>query len=111
MSLPTKSSTLDLLRSAGYDPKRVRVFESSEGHLRQMTRAWEIATGCDSIATIERIYDTTPAGSYLCIWPRCRFARRDPAALWRHVHSAHGVDHLPPEHFDPEPYAAEIDES
>lgn len=66
--------------------------------------AWEAAHGYDSIATIERVYERTPAGAYVCMTPGCVFARRDPERLWRHIHTAHGRDDLPPESFDPGPW-------
>jgi hypothetical protein len=66
--------------------------------------AWEAATGADSIATIERVYDRTSAGAWVCIYPDCSLARHDAAALWRHVHSAHGEPSLPPDDFDPGPW-------
>lgn len=66
------------------------------GDLEAVSLAWEAATGCDSIAAIERVYDQTSAGAYVCIQPGCSFARRDPAQLWRHVHTAHGRNDLPP---------------
>lgn len=53
--------------------------------------AWEQATGADSIPTIERAYDRTPGGAYVCVWPGCDVARRDAEKLWRHVHTAHGT--------------------
>lgn len=65
---------------------------------RERSLAWEMRTGADSIPTIERVYDQTPSGAYVCIWPGCSFARRNAAALWHHVHSAHG-DSLPPADF------------
>lgn len=80
-----------------------------------LSRAWEVATGVDSIATIERVYERTgtnsQSGAYICVWPGCRFARRDPEKLWRHVHSAHGENGLPPVDWDSTPYHADIDES
>lgn len=67
--------------------------------------AWEASTGADSIATIERVYDRhADSGAYRCCWPECSFSRRDPEVLWRHVHSAHGRDDLPPADFDPGPW-------
>lgn len=69
-----------------------------------LSLAWEASTGCDSVATIERIYEQTPGGAYVCVEPGCRFARRDPEALWRHVHTSHGREDLPPEDFDPGPW-------
>jgi len=65
--------------------------------LEALSLAWEEQTGCDSIDTIRRIYDTTPHGAYLCVWPRCSFARRDATKMWRHVHTAHGKNDLPPD--------------
>lgn len=52
----------------------------------------EGASGYDSIPTIRRAYPRRPdaygdeTGPYECVWPGCRFARRDVAAMWRHVH-------------------------
>lgn len=65
---------------------------------------WEAAFGYDSIATIERVYDRSPQGAFLCVWPDCSFARRDPEAMWRHVHTAHSESCLPPDDFDPGPW-------
>jgi hypothetical protein len=65
-----------------------------------LSLAWEAATGCDSIATIEGMYDRSPSGAYRCVYPGCSFARRDPEALWRHVHSGPGRNYLPPAGFD-----------
>ena len=65
-----------------------------------LSLAWEAATGADSIPTIERMYDRTHTGAYLCVFPDCRFARRDPETVWRHVHSAHGRNDLPPPDVD-----------
>lgn len=69
-----------------------------------LSLAWEAATGGDSIATIERVYDRTSSGAYVCIYPDCSFTRRDAVVLWRHVHSAHGEPSLPPADFDPGPW-------
>ncbi len=66
--------------------------------------AWEASTGCDSIATIERVYEQTPGGAYVCMTPDCTFVRRDPEKLWRHVHTGHGRSNLPPDDFDPGPW-------
>ena len=38
-----------------------------------LSLAWEAATGADSIPTIERMYDRTHTGAYLCVFPDCRF--------------------------------------
>jgi hypothetical protein len=66
--------------------------------------AWEKKTGCDSIPTIERVYEQTPSGAYCCVEPGCKIRRRDPRAMWQHVHSSHGREDLPPEDFDPRPW-------
>ena len=66
--------------------------------------AWEAAHGYDSIDTIERVYEQTRGGAYVCMTPGCSFARRDPEAMWRHVHTAHDRDDLPPDDFDPGPW-------
>lgn len=66
--------------------------------------AWEGHTGCDSIPTIERLYDRSASGAYLCPFPACGFARKDATAMWRHVHSGHGSNVLPPDDFDPGPW-------
>jgi hypothetical protein len=70
--------------------------------IEAISLAWEAKTCCDSIATIERVYDQTPGGAYICCWTGCSFARRDPEALWRHIHSRHGREHddMPPADFD-----------
>ncbi len=64
---------------------------------RALSLKWEKQTGYDSIPTIERVYERTAKGAYVCVWPACRFARHDAVALWRHVHTAHGPSSLPPE--------------
>ena len=64
--------------------------------LRALSLEWEKQTGNDSIATIERVYGRTRNGAYLCVWPKCSFARKDAVAMWRHVHTAHGPSSLPP---------------
>lgn len=64
--------------------------------LEAISLEWEKQTGYDSIATVKRIYDRTPSGAYLCVWPGCEFARKDAAKLWRHVHSSHETKSLPP---------------
>lgn len=69
-------------------------------NVEALSLAWEAASGCDSVDTIERIYDRTDGGAYCCVHPGCEFRRRDAEALWRHVHSAHGRDDLPPADFD-----------
>lgn len=56
------------------------------GDERALSIAWEYATAADSISTIERLYDRSAAGAYICCWPDCRFARRNSASLWRHIH-------------------------
>lgn len=77
-----------------------------------LSAAWEAATGNDSIKTIERVYGKRRrSGAYECVWPGCDVARKDSAAMWRHVHTAHGTDSLPPADFDPEPWMADVDES
>jgi hypothetical protein len=65
--------------------------------LAAISLEWEKQTGYDSIATIERVYQRSPNGAYVCVWPKCSFARKDSAALWRHVHTAHGEHSLPPD--------------
>lgn len=42
--------------------------------------------GWDSIPTITRVYETTDRGAFICPFPDCGQTRRDPAAMWRHVH-------------------------
>ncbi len=68
--------------------------------IREISIAWERQTGADSIPTIERIYGRTDKGAYECVWPECEFKRRDPVAMWRHVHTAHGTNSLPPDLID-----------
>lgn len=58
--------------------------------LEAISLEWEEKTGCDSIATIKRVYDRSPSGAYLCCWPKCKVKRNDAAELWRHVHTDHG---------------------
>ena len=76
-----------------------------------LSACWEAASGYDSIKTIERIYDVTGNGAYVCIHPGCAFARKDSAKLWRHVHTKHGKNTLPPAEFDPSPWMADVDEN
>lgn len=64
---------------------------------RALSEDWEQQTGYDSIPTIERVYERTPAGAFCCPWPRCGVVRRDSVAMWRHVHTGHGNNTLPPE--------------
>ena len=71
---------------------------------RTLSLAWEAHTGCDSVDTIERVYMRSWNGAYICCYPDCMFRRRDPEALWKHIHSAHNRDDLPPADFDPGPY-------
>lgn len=72
--------------------------------LEALSFGWEQASGYDSIATIERVYSQTPGGAYRCAFPGCGFVRRDAAAMWLHVHTAHGERTLPPDDFDPGPW-------
>jgi hypothetical protein len=75
-------------------------------HIEAISLAWEAASGMDSISTIERLYDRTPSGAIRCVWPGCSFVRRDPEAMWWHVHDSHprergaAVCDLPPADFD-----------
>jgi hypothetical protein len=73
---------------------------SAQADTSDVSLAWEAATGYDSIATIERVYRQTPGGAYECCYPDCMFARRDAETLWRHIHTAHGRNNLPPADFD-----------
>jgi hypothetical protein len=70
------------------------------GQIERISLAWEAATGCDSVVTIERVYSRTPRGAYECIWPGCTFTRKNAEAMWRHVHGSHGRNDLPPADFD-----------
>lgn len=64
--------------------------------------SWENHTGYDSIPTIKRVYPRSESGAFQCVWPWCRFTRRDPFAMWKHVHSAHQeTTSLPPENWEP----------
>lgn len=65
-----------------------------------LSLAWEAATGADSVRTIERVYPRSAGGAFQCVVPGCCFARKDPEAMWRHVHSAHGRNDLPHTGFD-----------
>lgn len=58
----------------------------AEGRTIRESLRLERETGADSIPPIERVYPQAASGAYLCVWPGCKFARRDPAAMWRHVH-------------------------
>ena len=69
---------------------------SDELDLEKISLEWEKQTGYDSIATIKRVYDQTPNGAYKCVWPDCKFVRKDAAVLWKHVHTGHGTPSLPP---------------
>ncbi len=40
----------------------------------------ERETNCDSILTIQRVYDGE------CVFPGCHFHTRDSVKMWRHVH-------------------------
>jgi len=59
----------------------------SGNHIRERSLRLEKETGADSIATIERVYDRRDNGVIECIWPGCKFARKDPVAVWQHVHN------------------------
>lgn len=60
--------------------------------LRALSLRLELDTGCDSIPTIERVYDRTLRGAYECPHPGCRLARMQAAEMWRHVHfGPHGL--------------------
>jgi hypothetical protein len=61
-------------------------------HLVAISVAREKQTVCDSIPTIERVYDRTANGAFICVWPKCSFSRRDAAKLWRHGHRARQED-------------------
>jgi len=65
--------------------------------LRALSLEWEEQTGYDSIDTVERVYPRTKSGAYVCVHPGCSFARRDPVKIWRHTHTGHGRNDLPPE--------------
>ena len=78
----------------------VRTWPGDDPHIEAISLAWEAKTGADSIPTIERLYERTPSGAIVCCWPECPFCRHDAVLLWRHVHSAHGRDDLPPANFD-----------
>jgi hypothetical protein len=69
-------------------------------HVEAVSLAWEAATGYDSIPTIERIYDRAQSGAIECAYPDCDFRRHDAEAMWRHVHTGHGNDSMPPPDFD-----------
>lgn len=58
---------------------------------------WERQTGADSIPTIERVYEQNTRGAYRCVWLKCNYTDHDAAVMWRHVHTAHGRNDLPPE--------------
>jgi hypothetical protein len=68
-------------------------------HLRALSMDLEAVTGADSIPTIERIYrrngpeDGSRPSVYECVFPDCTAVRRDPIAMWRHVHFSrkHGL--------------------
>lgn len=72
----------------------------SDAHRQRLIKIsldWEEQTGYDSIPTIERVYDRTTRGGYMCVYPKCSFARLDSIAVWRHVHTKHGSNSLPPD--------------
>lgn len=77
---------------------------SSKISVRALSHAWERATGADSIDTIERVYNRTDGGAYECCFPGCSFTRKDPEAMWRHIHGgSHGEnfpESFPPADFD-----------
>lgn len=60
--------------------------DATEEEIRAHSLAEEERTGADSVDTIERMYDRTYGGAIWCVFPDCEFARRDPIAMWRHVH-------------------------
>lgn len=62
-------------------------------NLRELSRQLEEQTGADSIDTVERIYLDGDGRRYECVHPGCPFVRRDPVAMWRHVHFSrrHGL--------------------
>lgn len=68
----------------------------SDDELRALSRVWEDQTGYDSIDTVERVYEQSESGAYKCVCPGCSFARHDAVKMWRHVHTAHGTNSLPP---------------
>lgn len=67
-------------------------------NLRDISRDLEVATGSDSIQTIEthyRAYDSNKMdylpGMFECVYPQCKFRRSDPEKMWIHVHfGSHG---------------------
>ena len=73
-------------------------------NVEALSVAWEAKTGCDSIPTIERVYTRTRTGAYICCHPGCEIARHSSELLWRHIHTKHGRDDLPPDTFDPGPW-------
>jgi hypothetical protein len=82
----------------------VRPEPEVDAEVEALSLAWEVETGCDSIPTIRRLYDRSPSGVYLCIWPGCSWGRRNPEQVWRHVHTvSHGGvgAGLPPNGWDP----------
>lgn len=56
------------------------------GELRHLSVSLEQQTGFDSIPTIERVYEESDGGAYLCVFPGCGFKRKDATAMWLHVH-------------------------
>lgn len=59
--------------------------------IRALSLRLEHDTGHDSVATIERIYDRTLNGSYVCKRIGCRVARKQAVELWLHMHfGVHG---------------------
>lgn len=85
---PDESATLP----SGYGPYSTFKPQPQDftGWTGQRLRAYSLTveqrTGSDSIATIERVYEQTPDGAYCCVFPSCEFRRRDPIAMWKHVH-------------------------
>jgi 8-oxo-dGTP pyrophosphatase MutT (NUDIX family) len=66
--------------------------EGDEWDLEWLSLELEEETGFDSIPTIERVYDRSDRGSIFCPYPGCRYSRRDPVAIWWHVHFGfHGL--------------------
>lgn len=59
--------------------------DETEDDWEALSLLLEQATGYDSIPTID-IHYFKDSGVGECVWPGCRFRRRDALALWRHVH-------------------------
>lgn len=75
------------MRTVGDYRERVKELRLlTRDQLHALASAWEEKSGHDSIVTIINVYEQGDSGAYKCVWPRCRFSRKDPVEMWFHVH-------------------------